>query len=57
MLKALGQNKMQDGRRERSWGLHLAELDREWFNVLLELSVRWGDGGLELCTWKMSLKI
>lgn len=35
---------MQDGRRERSWGLQLTELDREWFYVLLKLSMGWGIG-------------
>lgn len=43
-IKAVGQDKMQDGRRERSWGLQLTELDREWFYVLLKLSMGWGIG-------------
>lgn len=59
-IKAVGQERMQDGRRKRCWGLNPTELDREWFYVLLKLSMGWnvGEGnGLELHAWKMSLKI
>lgn len=43
-IKVVGQDKMQDDRRERTWGLHLMELDRECFYVLLKLSMGWDVG-------------